>query len=1016
MVGRYPLSLVAIGSLVSAAQAAEPFLMVAEDTASAGVQSAAPPAPFRMEASDIVYSGSERAEGEVITRNADERVFFLDSSSAADSTIVLNEGGAARFQDRSTAEAARLTVNGTADFSDGSNAGSAGIVTNATGVTRFSGAASAGSAVIENNGRLAFEGLSDAANSAITNNESGTVTFAGSSSAGGGQALTNSGTLRFTDAATADARFVANNQTGRVLFEGSSNAGESVIANSGSLRFADRSGLAAGRVVGNAGGTIEFGDDASAGSGEISHAGTLRFSGRSSAGSALVETQTGGTTFFVDEASGASSEIRLQAGSVIDFSGLATRATSVASILGNASILLGGTALTVGDDGPQRTAGGFSDGGAFGGSGGSLVKVGSSVLGLEGANRYTGATAVREGTLLGASEGAFAPRSAVMVSEGALLDLGGFDQEIGSLAGGGRVDLAANILRLGGDGRSTVFSGSFGGAGGFDKLGGGTFVLTGASENFGASLVAGGTLVVDGSMPLLPVTIRSGATLSGAGTLGSASVETGGRVALGRSNLTLAGDLSFEAGSALRIAAGGAAGRLTVGGTARLGAADVVVDLDRAVSFLNEQRFTILQAGAREQEFARSTLTTDSAFLTSFIDYDDQSATLVVRARDPGIVTPPGSPPPIFVRASETPNQSATAGALDGLDQTVGSQSLALYNAILFSNAPNARAAFDQLSGEASASVRGALVDGSGASRGAVLSRLNGVFGVVAQGSDVPVGEGRFLSSGFWADGFGAVGRADGNGNAARADRDVGGIFLGGDTAITSDATLGLFGGYSHGWLETRGSSAEVDTIHAGAYGGAAFGSLEILAGAAYAWNSVDVRREVAFPGFSDTLSASYDADVAQVFGEIGYRTELGGVGVKPFAGIAYVHLDADGFTEQGGAARLTTNAGSSETVFTTLGLRADHSMTVAGRELLLRGMAGWRHASGDTTPSVTSAFLTGLPFTVEGASLSKNAAVLEAGFSTQLLPNLSFDVDYVGLFGEDGMDNGLRFGISSRF
>lgn len=76
MVGRYPLSLVAIGSLVSTAQAAEPFRMVAEDTASAGVQGAATPAPFQMEASDIVYSGSERAEGEAITRNADERVSF----------------------------------------------------------------------------------------------------------------------------------------------------------------------------------------------------------------------------------------------------------------------------------------------------------------------------------------------------------------------------------------------------------------------------------------------------------------------------------------------------------------------------------------------------------------------------------------------------------------------------------------------------------------------------------------------------------------------------------------------------------------------------------------------------------------------------------------------------------------------------------------------------------------------------------------------------------------------------
>jgi uncharacterized protein with beta-barrel porin domain len=44
------------------------------------------------------------------------------------------------------------------------------------------------------------------------------------------------------------------------------------------------------------------------------------------------------------------------------------------------------------------------------------------------------------------------------------------------------------------------------------------------------------------------------------------------------------------------------------------------------------------------------------------------------------------------------------------------------------------------------------------------------------------------------------------------------------------------------------------------------------------------------------------------------------------------------------------------------------------------RGMAGWRHAFGDVTPSSTVSFAGSDTFTVTGVPIAKDAGVVEAG------------------------------------
>ncbi|MDR2213319.1 MAG: autotransporter domain-containing protein, partial [Pseudomonadales bacterium] len=145
-----------------------------------------------------------------------------------------------------------------------------------------------------------------------------------------------------------------------------------------------------------------------------------------------------------------------------------------------------------------------------------------------------------------------------------------------------------------------------------------------------------------------------------------------------------------------------------------------------------------------------------------------------------------------------------------------------------------------------------------------------------------------------------------------------------------------------------------------------------------------------------------------QVFGEIGYQLNS----IEPFANLAFVSLDMDGFTEQGGAAALNVQSGSTDTSFSTLGVHLQNEFT-NGR---FKGTLGWRHAFGDTTPLSTLSFATGNAFTVAGVPIAENAAVLDLGLDFSAGENTRFGFSYNGQFGSGESDNGVRAEFEVKF
>ncbi|OBP96820.1 autotransporter outer membrane beta-barrel domain-containing protein [Mesorhizobium loti] len=616
------------------------------------------------------------------------------------------------------------------------------------------------------------------------------------------------------------------------------------------------------------------------------------------------------------------------------------------------------------------------------------------------------------------------------VSAGGVVNIAGFAGTIGTLnigAASGSSATAAGALNAAsiqlGPGAGTInfnhtdtnyiFASAISGAGTINQIAGNTNLTADSSGFTGATNVSGGRLAVNGSLAGSLVTI-SGGTLGGNGTVGGIVAQSGGIIAPGNSigTLNVAGDIDQAAGSIYQVelTTTGQSDLLHATGKATI-AAGAILDVVKtdAAPYVPGAHFTVLQADAGVT--GTYSVSGVGPFTGLFANYDATHVYLdVVQAKS-------------FAEVGLTPNQMATGGGAESLG--AGNP---LFDAIMgLSSEAAAQNAFDQLSGEIHASAKGMLLEDSSFIRDAASNRISAAFGD-ASAAALPVmayGEGgpemvaadtdRFA---VWGQAFGSWGNVDCDGNAAAFDRSTGGLLAGADTLL-GDWRVGLLGGYSHSSFnaDDRNSSGKSDNYHLGLYGGTNWGAIAFRTGAAYSWSSLSTHRSVAFNGFTDGLSADYDAGTAQMFGELAYKAETSGsFKFEPFANLAYVSVHTDGFSETGGAAALTSAGTSTNATFTTLGLRGSTDFALGGVNATARGMLGWRHAFGDVTPTSSFAFAGGNAFTIAGVPISGDAAVVEAGIDMKMSPNATLGLSYSGQFGGGAVDNGAKANLSVKF
>ncbi|MBI1649929.1 autotransporter domain-containing protein [Hyphomicrobium sulfonivorans] len=675
--------------------------------------------------------------------------------------------------------------------------------------------------------------------------------------------------------------------------------------------------------------------------------------------------------------------------------------------------------------------------------GGALNKVGDGTLLLNAANTFSGGTHIADGILRLGPSGALNSGSAVSIDAGAQFDLNGAMQTVGVLSGAGDVVLGTGLLKTD-TAMNSEFSGLISGIGGFEKAGAGRFTMSGTGTYIGDTLVTGGEYVLDGTLASA-IEISSGARLSGTGSAAALIIGSGGTIGPGHSagTMRVMNNALFASGSVYEvdIDPSGASDNIDIGGTATIqGGAARIIAAPGSYSAL--MSYTILTAAAgRTGEF--DSVSSDFLFLTPHLEYDANN--VYVRFARSSVA---------FEDVAETYNERSVARTIDQLPP-----SDPLSQLMSGQSADSARDAFNELSGEVYASTQNVLFNQAQFTRGIIGSRMvqssytsfnvgsdNIATAALAAGgpttvalrsgtfsSPMALGMGDGASSQraavmptysddpvFWAQGFGSWGRFNGNGNAAALDRNIGGFMTGVDAGFEGNWRAGIAAGYSRSNVSVaaRTSSSDVDSYTLAAYAGGDVGSFALRAAGAWTWNDIDTSRIVAFPGFLGTETAGYDGDTVQLFGEIAHPFVFASSAVEPFAGLAWVHLSTDGFSESGNTvASLRGRRSNSDVGYSTLGLRAATTFAIDGVLLTPRASAAWQYAFGDTRPDATLAFASsGASFGILGVPLARSSALLEAGVDVQIDEDVALGVSYVGQLAGDLQDNGVQGKVLWRF
>ena len=198
---------------------------------------------------------------------------------------------------------------------------------------------------------------------------------------------------------------------------------------------------------------------------------------------------------------------------------------------------------------------------------------------------------------------------------------------------------------------------------------------------------------------------------------------------------------------------------------------------------------------------------------------------------------------------------------------------------------------------------------------------------------------------------MGRVGSSDFRG---ALETSTGGFILGAEADVAPNVRVGLAAGFTSTTFDVdrQLSTGKNDSglwclirLHW-------MGRVSSSVGAADSGHHIDTTRDIAFTGFTDRASASYGAATLQAFGELGYRFELGKVGLEPILGGSVLRLRTDSFAENDGPAALVGYGRTYDLGTTTLGLRAEAKLSDEER-LALRGLLvaprRWQRRSGGT-------------------------------------------------------------------
>ncbi|HKU54446.1 MAG TPA: autotransporter domain-containing protein [Rhizomicrobium sp.] len=677
------------------------------------------------------------------------------------------------------------------------------------------------------------------------------------------------------------------------------------------------------------------------------------------------------------------------------------------------------------------------------GSGG-LGQIGIGTLTLTGANTYSGGTVISSGTLqLGTPTTAGSISGNVLNNAKLQFDRSDTYVFAGNISGSGIVWLAGQgtVILTGtnsyagdttvfinsnlqaGNGGTTgsltnglihvgggtvtfnrsdtyIFSGSItdavdgtGLTGRIRQIGSGTTVLAGNNSYTGTTIVSAGRLNVTGSISSSAVTVQSGATLNGIGTVGSTTVQSGGTLAPGNSigTLTVNGNLNLASGANYSVEVSPtAADRTVVSGTAGLNG-NFIANLSSGTYSIG-QRYTVVTApGGVSGTFASLVMSGPPTYVKGRLSYDANNAYLNLDAN---------ALAPSLSNASA--NQGKVVTAIDAA-VTAGGVPGGGFVTLYSLSGPALNSALDQISGQVGPNTINAVGQGSlsfltmtaqGGSGGG-----NFAPGSAYGGADAPhraqlgAGETR-----VWGAAYGGhVGlSADAASGAASLSSSNVGLIGGADMAWDDGMLAGVTVGLGRQNFSSGNGTGYSDDITIGVYARKDAGPVYVTAAFGYGSHHIETLRVITVSG-TDVLQGKQNADDYGGRIEAGWRTVLDEqYMLSPYFAVAAESFETPAYSETAlsGASTfaLSFAAHSSTLGRTELGSGLSRDYETENGVMTADFRAAWAHQLDDL-PFTQASFQTlpGASFLVTGVQPASDTALLGASIQFQNRSGLFF-------------------------
>lgn len=307
--------------------------------------------------------------------------------------------------------------------------------------------------------------------------------------------------------------------------------------------------------------------------------------------------------------------------------------------------------------------------------------------------------------------------------------------------------------------------------------------------------------------------------------------------------------------------------------------------------------------------------------------------------------------------------------------------------------------ALTALAPETAPAVQQAATEGANQIFGAVGTRLSG-GAVAATKQGMSSGDNPFTKVVVWVQGLFNKAKLDDTSKSKGFDSKTYGTALGVESKISEDVKLGIGYAYSKTDIDGFMRDTDVKTHTAILYGEYKPKNWYVNAIASYGWSDYDEKKNVAGVG----VKADWDVEPFALQMMTGYDMYFNGFGVTPEAGLRYIHVKQDKYTDTAGQ---SVKSDDSDIVTGVLGAKIAKSYNLSNGMLLTPEFkAAMTYDISHDNSKSTVTLVNGSSYSVTGKPLNRFGVELGAGITAELNDNVELSLGYEGKFRKDYQDH----------